>query len=695
LVNEVLPSGQVLHLQNIPQPMSKADKEAAVQKSKDAEKAAADAVAKEKEATEALRKEHEETKASENGGAGKIEKTTKTTAFELSEEHRKELVSVFGEAALDEILKLHAKIDANPGGKSKEIGTVTSEVIDDKDDRTKAHQAVRRIFKGRFETFTSEKNTILVSKSAGYGQARGGGKWSRNTADNQRAKGKLAWQEVGGEYLHFTLYKENKDTMESIGYMCSQLKMQPKGFQFAGTKDRRGVTVQRVAVYRVQADRLAGLNRSLNNSAIGDFKYEATGLKLGDLLGNEFTVTLRDCHFPGEDGLSTDERIELGKTTISNVVSQFQKRGFINYYGLQRFGSFANGTDQVGKKLLQEDLKGAIDMILDFHPSALAVAEDGIPETKVSSDDRARAQALDVWRRTRNTQQALQLMPRKFSAEANIIRHLGAEKKGVKIHQQDWQGAISGIVRNLRLMYVHAYQSLVWNVAAGKRWELYGDKVVEGDLVIVGAKDGEDEVVDEVDELGEPVVLPGIEDSSARDGDFERARPLSKTEAESGKYDIFDVVLPLPGWDVSYPKNESGEFYKEFMGSERGGGLDPHKMHRKWKDISLSGGYRKFMAKTRGGLEWEIRTYRNVDEKLVETDWDRLEKAKGEKNGRGEEVEGEETEDGEMDVDDEERKIAVILKFQLGSSQYATMALRELMKADGVKSYVPDFGGRG
>ena len=40
-----------------------------------------------------------------------------------------------------------------------------------------------------------------------------------------------------------------------------------------------------------------------------------------------------------------------------------------------------------------------------------------------------------------------------------------------------------------------------------------------------------------------------------------------------------------------------------------------------------------------------------------------------------------------------EAMIAVIVKFALGSSQYATMALRELMKAGGVKTYKPDFSG--
>lgn len=35
------------------------------------------------------------------------------------------------------------------------------------------------------------------------------------------------------------------------------------------------------------------------------------------------------------------------------------------------------------------------------------------------------------------------------------------------------------------------------------------------------------------------------------------------TEEDLSNYTIFDVVLPLPGYDVEYPKNVVREWYKE------------------------------------------------------------------------------------------------------------------------------------
>ena len=42
--------------------------------------------------------------------------------------------------------------------------------------------------------------------------------------------------------------------MEVICYLARQLQIKPQAFQFAGTKDRREITVQRVSVFRVYAE---------------------------------------------------------------------------------------------------------------------------------------------------------------------------------------------------------------------------------------------------------------------------------------------------------------------------------------------------------------------------------------------------------------------------------------------------------
>lgn len=538
------------------------------------------------------------------------------------------------------------------------------------------------------------------------GKKKKGKGGNRGDPGPDRSRGQLGWEELGGEYLHFTLYKENKDTMEVIGFLGSKLGNGKNPFSFAGTKDRRACTVQRVCVKRQTAERLTNLNNILFNAAIGDYSYHNRDLSLGDLKGNEFVITLRDCHFQGEEGLDLAQRTKLANEIVSKAITDFSDKGFINYYGLQRFGSFAASTDAVGLKMIQNDLKGAIDDLLAYSETALAAANGTLEDTLVlvSQDDRNRAKALHLWKTKGKGGPALDMLPRKFAAERNIIQHLSSRngKTGQHDRTTDWQGALMCVPRNLRLIYVHAYQSLVWNTVAGKRWVTYGDKVVEGDLVLVHEHRDKEEgkaastTTQSVDQDGEMIINPEGNDSSFAAGDrFERARPLSAEEAASGKYSIFDVVLPQPGFDVEYPKNEIGRFYEEFMGSERGGGLDPHNMRRGWREVSLSGGYRKFLARPLRPLEYEVHSYVRNEEQFVETDLQRIKREKGEGEEDGA-TGGVQNGSGDVETEDESgKKLAVVLKLQLGSSQYATVALRELMKAGGVRPYQPEYvGGR-
>lgn len=547
-----------------------------------------------------------------------------------------------------------------------------SDPIKDKDNRTKAHQEVRRIFASSLETATSLDNSISISPA---GKIQGRSQASNRQPGKNQLRGRIGWEQLGGEYLHFTLYKENKDTMEIISYLAARMKTQPRTFQFSGTKDRRGVTVQRISAYRMTADSLRGVQKTLRGAKIGSITHEKYPLSLGKLRGNEFVIALRDCHFPGEEGLSLADRIRLAESTVSRATETLQSRGFINYYGLQRFGTFAASTAAVGQKLLTGDIKGAVELVLQLPPKK---TED--ESGQQSSDERNRALAIEIWESTENWRQALEVMPRRYSAESSIIKYLGQVRDGKKPQLEDWQGAISSIPRNLRLMYVHAYQSLVWNAVASFRWEKYGDKVVEGDLVIVDKQIVPE--ANEIDENGELIIHPVENDIDAADSEIERARPLTKEEAESGSFAIWDIVLPLPGYDVCYPANEVGQFYVDFMGSEEGGGLDPHDMRRKWKDVSLTGGYRKFVSRP-ACISGAVKSYAGENTQLVETDLDRLEKQAAGPSAAG----ATEAPNPELG---EEQKIAVIIRLQLGPGQYATMALRELLKA-GVKSFQPEF----
>ena len=79
----------------------------------------------------------------------------------------------------------------------------------------------------------------------------------------------------------------------------------------------------------------------------------------------------------------------------------------------------------------------------------------------------------------------------------------------------------------MRLMYLHAYQSYIWNEAASKRLQTHGLNVCIGDLV---------------------------------KNKNEKDNFLVVTEENMSQYDIYDVVLPLPGNNVLYPNNESKYF---------------------------------------------------------------------------------------------------------------------------------------
>lgn len=221
------------------------------------------------------------------------------------------------------------------------------------------------------------------------------------------------------------------------------------------------------------------------------------------------------------------------------------------------------------------------------------------------------------------------------------------------------------------MMYLHAYQSYVWNKVISYRLREYGHRVVVGDLVLAGKSVGDATLDDEgITEAQE--AWPEAEPSEATSGEVN----VIESEEQAQKHSIFDVVFPLPGHGVVYPPHCKAK-YVEIMEAD---GMHPDDMKRPQKEFSLGGAYRSILARAED-LEWwgrPIRRHRllfltSPPRKMVKysdpnanvclTDLDRLKGA-------------------DQDVKDDPNGAwaGVFVEFSLKPSCYATMMLRELTK---------------
>ncbi|XP_075768170.1 pseudouridylate synthase 7 homolog isoform X2 [Pelodiscus sinensis] len=461
--------------------------------------------------------------------------------------------------------------------KNKETSVAIEVIEDTKEKRTIIHQAVKSLFPG-LETKTEDrdgKKYIVAYHAAG-----------KKALANPR---KHSWPKSRGSYCHFLLYKENKDTMDAINVLSKFLRVKPNIFSYMGTKDKRAITVQEIAVLRITAQRLAHLNKCLMNFKLGNFSYKNHPLKLGELQGNHFTVVLRNIS-------GTEDQVQQAMHSLREI-------GFINYYGMQRFGTTAVPTYQVGRAILQNNWNEVMDLILKPRPGA----EKGYL-----------VKCREEWAKTKDPAAALKKLPVKRCVEGQLLR--GLSKYGLK----NVVSAFGIIPRNNRLMYIHSYQSYIWNNMVSKRIEEYGLKPISGDLVLKGAT------------------------------------AVHIEEADVDDYTLHDIVMPLPGFDVIYPKHKIGDAYKEMLAADN---LDINNMRHKIRDYSLSGAYRKIIIRPQN-VSWEVVAYDDPRIPLFNTDLDKLE-------GKPPPI-----------LATEGKFKALKMEFSLPPSTYATMAIREVLKMD-------------
>ena len=158
-------------------------------------------------------------------------------------------------------------------------------------------------------------------------------------------------------------------------------------FTFAGTKDRRAVTAQRVSAFRLPASKIEQLmaRKPFGDSLVAsDCTYAPAPLRLGMLGGNHFTITLRDVDGSdaadgggdagggdaggGVAGGGDGAPSPLVPSNVQAALEGLRTHGFPNYFGLQRFGANVDAaTHEVGAALLRAD-----------YPQALRLLDEGV-----------------------------------------------------------------------------------------------------------------------------------------------------------------------------------------------------------------------------------------------------------------------------------------------------------------------------
>ncbi|KZT41182.1 tRNA pseudouridine synthase D [Sistotremastrum suecicum HHB10207 ss-3] len=532
---------------------------------------------------------------------------------------------------------------------------VITDPIPSKATRTALHTAIRELMGGKLDTATNSSD----SKTSAEGGSQIIIKWASQKQGSTRGgqRGSSDWKPP---FIHFSLQKTNRDTQDALAYLSRTLHVSTKDLSVAGTKDKRGVTTQRVALRRGAKTlediwkmangfgRLKTMEQILSERGdrgirIGDLVYRRAGLELGMLKGNAFVITLRNVKADSDE-------------TLEKAMNSMKTGGFINYYGMQRFGTAAIPTHAIGLALLRSDWAGAVSLILRPRPGEYADAEA----------------ARRAWLEDRDLDKALRLMPRRVVAERCILESY--QKQGGE--DRNAMGALSTIPRNLRLMYVHAYQSYVWNAIVSERIKKHGStSPIVGDLVY--EKDiQEPEVVDLDGDIDIPAdaeskeveeTLPTSEDVVEETVSSRKSRkpwtaPKVKelTADDLPHYSIFDVIMPLPGNDVAYPGGELGERYREFL---RLDGLDPNNFVRKQKEYTLGGSYRNILHLPKN-VSWKVLRYNDPDVSLAQADEDKILGF-----------------DAPLDEADG-RFMALQIELTLGTAAYATMALREVTKTD-------------
>ena len=328
----------------------------------------------------------------------------------------------------------------------------------------------------------------------------------------------LANHETGeGDHLIVKLRKQNMTTMDAVNTLSNMLHISKQRIGYAGNKDKRAVTEQYISVKGVSEE-------DVRQIFTDEFELEVVGqgnrIGLGNLDANRFEITVRNLNLPQDDIKERSEKI------VEELDGKFP-----NYFGEQRFGSTRPITHQVGRLILKGEFEEAVWTYIakpydDEYSSIRKVREE-------------------LWE-TRQVENAAEKFPKQYRYEKALLYHLTK-------NPEDYKGAIKRLPENLQRLFIHAYQSWVFNRTLSRLIEddWYDEKY---EIPLVGfktdLKDNKPENITK-EELDEE----GISQEDFRLQDFPELRSEGTYRRAFGDYRNFKV-LSTDEDDLNMSKNK-------------------------------------------------------------------------------------------------------------------------------------------
>ena len=268
--------------------------------------------------------------------------------------------------------------------------------------------------------------------------------------DTEKIELEKDWPENRGEeHLHLTLEKYNTDQNNAIRMITRHLRTSRKRVGYAGMKDKRAITSQRISIWKPDYERVKEFRSryvDLRGAVWSDKRIE-----LGDLEGNAFEITIRE--------------ISLEQGGLEKCILDFFKQaenGVPNYFGEQRFGGIRQVTHLVGKEFIKGSPERAVMLYL------CNTNEREEEEVRVARQNLAA---------TGDFAKATKEFPMKYRYERSIIHHLCKYPK-------DYVGAFQKLPAKLQYMFTHALQSYFFNRIIARRIEIgYGLGEIGGDIL--------------------------------------------------------------------------------------------------------------------------------------------------------------------------------------------------------------------